>query len=163
MTAKSDRTQLIERVLELEEKVYRALRPIVPKEWLSVDLTMPQLKVLLLLFTDGPARMSVLASALGVSMTTATGIVNRMVQHGLLVRDNDPEDRRAVVCKLSEKGQELMTCLWEVGQTRVRSLLDQMTLPELHTISEAMETILDATGTMEKDLRVVGDTRKSEK
>ena len=163
MTAKSDRTQLIERVLELEEKVYRALRPIVPKEWLSVDLTMSQLKVLLLLFTDGPARMSVLASALGVSMTTATGIVNRMVQHGLLVRDNDPEDRRAVVCKLSEKGQELMTCLWEVGQTRVRSLLDQMTLPELHTISEAMETILDATGTMEKDLRVVGDTRKSEK
>lgn len=50
-----------------------------------------------------------------------------------------------------------------VGQTRVRSLLDQMTLPELHTISEAMETILDAVGIMEKDLRLVGDTRKSEK
>lgn len=113
MTAKSDKAQLIERVLELEEKVYRALRPIVPKEWLSIDLTMPQLKVLLLLFTDGPTRMSVLASALSVSMTTTTGIIDRMVQHGLLVRDSDPEDRRAVVCKLSEKGQELMTCLWE--------------------------------------------------
>jgi len=163
MTAKSDKTQLIERVLELEEKVYRALRPIVPKEWLSVDLTMPQLKVLLLLFTDGPARMSVLASALSVSMTTTTGIIDRMVQHGLLVRDSDPEDRRAVVCKLSDKGQELMTCLWEVGQTRMRSLLDKMTLLELHTISEVMETILDAMGTMEKDLRLVGDTRKSEK
>ncbi|MFC2042208.1 hypothetical protein ACFLTV_01725 [Chloroflexota bacterium] len=53
-----DKASLIEEVLTLEQEVHRLLRPIMLREWLSVDLTMPQLKVLL--FTDGPARMGVL-------------------------------------------------------------------------------------------------------
>ena len=151
MTFDAQKLQLIERVFDLEERVYRALRPIVPKEWLSVDLTMPQLKIVLLLFTDGPARVSTLASALGVSLATTTGITNRLVKHNLMVRSSDPEDRRAVVCNLSEKGKELMTRLWELGQSRVRSLLEKMTREKLEIISEAMEAILQTASVLEQD------------
>ena len=142
MTFDAQKLQLIDRILELEERVYRALRPIVPKEWLSVDLTMPQLKIILFLFTDGPARVSTLASALGVSLATITGITDRLVQQDLIVRGDDPEDRRAVVCSLSEKGKELVTRLWELGQSRVRALLEKITPLKLEIISEVMEVIL---------------------
>jgi len=121
----------------------------VPKEWLSVDLTMPQLKIVLLLFTDGPARVSTLASALGVSLATTTGITDRLVQHNLMVRSSDPEDRRAVVCSLSEKGKELITRLWELGQSRVRSLMKKMTSAKLEIIREAMEAILQTASALE--------------
>jgi len=151
MTFDAQKLQLIERVLDLEERVYRALRPIVPKEWLSVDLTMPQLKIVLLIFTDGPARVSTLASALGVSLATTTGITDRMVQHDLIARGSDPEDRRAVVCSLSEKGKELITRLWELKQSRVRSLLEKMTPPKLEIISEAMEVILQTAKALEQN------------
>lgn len=145
----TEKMQLIEYILELEERVYQALRPIVPKEWLIVDLTMPQLKIILLLFHDGPARVSTLASALGVSQATTTGITNRLVQHGLIVRGDDPEDRRAVVCSLSEKGRDMVTRLWELGQLRVRTILEKIAPTKLEVIREAMEAILQAASAVE--------------
>ena len=151
MTLDAQKVQLIDRIIELEERVRQALWPIVPKEWLSVDLTMPQLKIILLIFTDGPARTSTLASALGVSLATTSGITDRLVQHGLIVRGDDPEDRRAVVCSLSEKGTELMKRLWELGQSRLRSLLEKMTPPKLEIISEAMEVILQTASAVQED------------
>jgi len=145
------KAQLVERILDLEEKVYRALRPIIPKEWLSVDLTMPQLKIVLLLFIDGPTRISTIASALGVSLATTTGITDRLIKHDLIVRSSDPEDRRAVICSLSEQGKELVARLWELGQSRVRSLLEKMTREKLEIIDEAMEVLLQAISALEQD------------
>ena len=145
------KAQLVERILDLEEKVYRALRPIIPKEWLSVDLTMPQLKIVLLLFIDGPTRISTIASALGVSLATTTGITDRLIKHDLIVRSSDPEDRRAVICSLSEQGKELVARLWELGQSRVRSLLEKMTREKLEIIDEAMEVLLQAISALEQN------------
>jgi DNA-binding MarR family transcriptional regulator len=151
MVVQEGKTQLIGHVLELEEKVYQALRPIVPKEWLSVDLTMPQLNILLVLFTDGPTRMSVLASSLGVSLATATGIVDRLVERGIILREGQPGDRRVVLCKLSDKGQELVGRLWGLGRAQVRSLLETVTIPKLRLIAEAMDTILQAAQIVRQD------------
>ena len=151
MVSDTQKAQLTEHILELEDRVYRALRPIVPKEWLSVDLTMSQLKIVLLLFIDGPARVSALASALEVSLATTTGITDRLVHQELIVRGDDPEDRRAVVCSLSEKGRELVTRLWELGQSRTRNLLGKMTPQKLMIISEAMEIILQTASAMQKN------------
>jgi len=150
MTPDQQKAQLIEHVIELEKRVYLALRPIVPKEWLNVELTMPQLKIILLLFVDGPARVSMLASALGVSLATTTGITDRLVQHDLIVKESDPNDGRVVVCRLSEKGKGLIIDLWELGESRVRGLLQRATNEKLEVIYEAMEIILQAVSTKEK-------------
>ena len=152
MILDAQKAQLIERVTEFEKRVYLALRPIVPKEWLNIELTMPQLKIILLLFTDGPARVSTLASALGVSLSTTTGITERLVQHDLIVKESDPEDGRAVVCSLSEKGREMITCLLKLGESRVRSLLETVAPAKLEVICEAMEIILQAVSSTEQKI-----------
>jgi DNA-binding MarR family transcriptional regulator len=153
------RAQLIERILELERKVCHTLRPIVPTEWLNIDLTMPQLKIILIIFTDGPARISTLASTLGVSLSTTTGITDRLIHQDLIVRGNDPEDRRAVVCSLTDKGRGLATRLWEQGQSRMRDLLGKMELSQLKTISEAIETVLEAASLQGEDISTEPDTQ----
>jgi DNA-binding MarR family transcriptional regulator len=153
------RAQLIEHILELERKVCHALRPVVPTEWLNIDLTMPQLKIILIIFTDGPARISTLASTLGVSLSTTTGITDRLIHQDLIVRGNDPQDRRAVVCSLTDKGRELATRLWEQGQSRVRDILGKMELSKLKTISEAIEIILEAVSLQEEDINKEPDTQ----
>lgn len=162
MPANVERPRLIEHVLELEERVFQAMHPIAPKEWLSVDLTMPQLKILLLLFTDGPARMGFLTSSLGVSMATTTGIADRMVERGLIVRESDPEDRRVVVCKLSEKGREMASHLWQLRQAQARGLLERMTTPQIKLISKAMEVILQAARVVEQDCHSAPRIRQGE-
>ena len=143
------KAQLIEHILELEQKVYRTLRPIMSTEWLNIDLTMPQLKVVLLLFMEGPARISSLASSLGVSLATTTGITDRLAQHGLIVRSSDPDDRRAVICSLSEKGREEAVRFWELGQSQAKTLLEKMTVSNLEIIYRAMEVLLQTAATME--------------
>lgn len=58
MCRKAGRARLVERILELEQKVFKALHPLMPQEWFNVNLTMPQLRALLVLFADGPTSMS---------------------------------------------------------------------------------------------------------
>ena len=56
---------------------------------------------------EGALRMSGLASTLDVSMSSATGLVDRLVDKELVSRWPDPEDRRSVLCALTEEGREL--------------------------------------------------------
>src|SRR5215207_9891605 len=94
-----DREGLVARVLDLQASLYRYLRP--AREWLEVDLTMPQLKVLLILYSESGTPMGHLAASLGVTLSTATGIVDRLVERGLIVRHESPQDRRLVLCQLT--------------------------------------------------------------
>ena len=44
--------------------------------------------------------MGQLAASLAVTLSTVTGIVDRLVEHQMVVREEDPHDRRLVVCRL---------------------------------------------------------------
>ncbi|HXZ95067.1 MAG TPA: MarR family transcriptional regulator [Dehalococcoidia bacterium] len=136
--------ELIENILQLGEKAFRELFPMVPTEWLQLDLTMPQLKVVLLLFMSGPARMSDIASALGVSLATATGVVDRLVERDVVQRESQPEDRRVVLCRLSEKGQKMIGRLWQLSRDNLRELLDAIEPAKLGLVIEALQAISQA-------------------
>ena len=134
----------IERLLQLSDRVFRELLPIVPQQLLEMDLTMPQLKVVLLLFLNGSMRMSALASSLGVTLATATGIIDRMVEHSLVIRQNSPDDRRVVLCQLSDKGQKLTGGLWQTARQRARRLLEAVDPSRLKLIGQALEALSEA-------------------
>ena len=146
----SQRDELIEHVLQLGDRVFRELLPIVPKELLHLDLTMPQLKVVLLLFLNGPTRMSGLASGLSVSLATATGVVDRLVERDIVLREGQPQDRRVVLCHLSEKGQNLIGGMWQSARERAKELLEAIAPSRLQLVTEALEALLQA-GTVTKE------------
>ena len=70
---------LLTRVIDIFEEVTRSGPYSVSREWFTMDLTMPQVRVLFLLLQEGALRMSGLASTLDVSMSSATGLVDRLV------------------------------------------------------------------------------------
>ena len=45
MAKEPQKKELVENILQLGDKAFRELIPILPKEWLHLDLTMSQLKV----------------------------------------------------------------------------------------------------------------------
>ena len=152
MTAKPN-AQLVEHVLDLANRVFRELLPIIPTEVLKFDLTMPQLKVVLLLYLNGPMRMSDIASSLDVSLATATGVVDRLVERETVLRESDPNDRRVVLCRLSEKGEDLTGVLWRSARERAKQLLMAMTTARLEMLNEALEALLKAGTATKHDLR----------
>ena len=139
-----DRERTIQQILELLEQLYQAVRQIARGEWLNIDLTMPQLKAMLILFSDGAKRMGLLASDLDVSMPTATGIIDRIAEKGLIERESDPQDRRVVLCRLSEEGHELISHLWKLGEMETRQLLELMTSEELQLVEGGSKAFLRA-------------------
>lgn len=132
---------IIDRILGQVEGAFRELLPRAHQELLDLDLTAPQLKVVLLLYLNGSARMSELAASLGVTLATASGIVDRLVDRDILERENSREDRRVVVCRLSEKGQQLTDRLYTSGRERARQLLMGLDREKLSRIDEALASL----------------------
>jgi DNA-binding MarR family transcriptional regulator len=144
MTEKQKKEELVENILQLTDKVFRQLLPILPMEWLHLNLTISQLKVVLLLFITGHSRMSDIASELGVSLATATGVVDRLVERNLLIRNGDPDDRRVVLCQLSNDGEKIIRDLWQLSQKRAGALMIALDTQQLLLISEALQALTHA-------------------
>ncbi len=140
---KQEKEALIQHIIEVSGNIYDALKPNIPVDYLSSDLTVAQLRVLLVLHTDGPAKMSSIASILHVALSTATGVMDNLVKKELVVREADLHDRRLVVCKLSPAGQELINKLWVSGEFQMERLLNGLTLEQLGKATEVAEMLFD--------------------
>lgn len=156
MAREPQKEELIGSILQLSERAFRELFPLLPKQWLRLDLTMSQIKVVLLLFVSGPMRMGVIASELGVSLATATGVVDRLVERGFLMRESDAADRRVVLCRLSDEGERLLGKLWRLSQKRLAELMSIIPPSKLVMIVEMLQVMLQAGDAMKGDLQLKG-------
>ncbi|HEY0474749.1 MAG TPA: MarR family transcriptional regulator [Kribbella sp.] len=67
------------------------------------DLTVAQAQMLCTL-SEGTLGMAELSGSLGLERSSMTGLVDRAEQRGLVVREADPRDRRAVNVTLTPAG-----------------------------------------------------------
>lgn len=125
------REALIKQILELSDEIFNILIPGLPQQWLTADVTLVQVRVLFVLHSEGPKRMSELASFMNAAMSTMTGIADNLVKKGFVIRESDPQDRRAVICRLSQKGEELAGGIWKWGQHQVQRMLQNLNVDQL--------------------------------
>ena len=71
-------------------------------------VTLPQMMILHFLEVEREAKMKDLAHFTGVTMAAMTGIVDRLVKSGLCARVYDPQDRRIIKIKLTDRGNTLV-------------------------------------------------------
>ena len=142
----TERSELIERGVELQMQCYRLLRGLGPDDpWLAVELTMPQLKVLFRLNAQGPSRVGALARALHVTLPTMTGILDRLVEQGLIRREEAPTDRRLVISRLTAAGDELVDQLQAASRSRLARVYETLEPAALEQYVAALEEVLRAT------------------
>ena len=110
-------------------------------EFLEIDITMPQAKLLYLLGAGGDVHMSELVTRLGVSLSTISGLVDRLVDHGLASRREDPSDRRHVVVGLTPVGAAFIDRFRELSARQMRELLAVMDDAELVQARDALTTL----------------------
>jgi DNA-binding MarR family transcriptional regulator len=141
-----NKEKLIDETLSLADKLFRQLFPTVPRELLTLDVTMPQMKIMLTLYINGPTRMSVIASELDVALPTATSLVDRLVEKRFVLRENQVDDRRVVLCRLSEEGQKAIGRVWESSRIRCQELLENMDINKLRMLADVLEDMLKSAG-----------------
>lgn len=113
-------------------------------EFLEIPVTMPQAKLLYLLGAAGDAHMSELVSRLGVSLSTVSGLVDRIVEAGLATRRDDPADRRQVVVGLTPAGTDFIDRFRELNAHGMRELLDLLDDSELDSVRASLAAIARA-------------------
>ncbi len=117
--------------------------------WSDVNVTIQQLRVMTILYNDGPRRVSLLARRLNVSTPTMTGILDRLVRQDLISRQDDPEDRRVVLNALTEKGQSLIERLQPVQSDRLRAIVSHLASGERQEVATGLASLLTAARTIE--------------
>lgn len=116
----------------------------------DVSISMPQLRCLHLVAGAGELRMSRLVAQLGVSISTVSGLVDRLVDHGFVSRRDDPNDRRQVVLSPTAAGIEFLDRMRELSNAQFRGLIELLTRDELRTVHRSIEilsNVADRTGT----------------
>jgi DNA-binding MarR family transcriptional regulator len=112
------------------------------EEWAKLDVTMPQMKVMLLLGLHGSAPVSSLAQQMNVSPPNVTGILDRLEQQHWVARTSDPHDRRVVRVVLTEAGERFMDGLQMAGAERVRTRLAEMPPEDLDALGAGLRSLM---------------------
>ena len=90
---------------------------------------------------EEPLRVSRIAANLGIRVPSATEQIIRLEQAGLVRRQPDPTDSRAVLVELTEKGRSDWETAGRHRNERVAELLDQLDDDERATLAAALPVI----------------------
>ncbi|GAA0604401.1 MarR family transcriptional regulator [Paenochrobactrum glaciei] len=104
------------------------------------DTTLPRFDVMSALYRfDEGLRMSELSAALRVSNGNVTGIIERLVSDGLVLRETVSGDKRATIVRLTKAGRTSFETLADAHEKWIDDVL-QVLEPEQ---SAALLTIMD--------------------
>lgn len=114
----------------------------------SLRLTPPQLCALRTLARLERSKMSPLAEELTLSMGAASTLIDRLVTRGLVVRDTDATDRRAVYVSLSPAGQQILEDARLARRELIRQVFENLSpelraqlMTSLNVLASAWETL----------------------
>ncbi len=144
-------TDDVERVLQGYGELVKILSAARTPELPDSSVTMAQMRVLMLLATGAEARMSELAGALGVSMSTASGLVDRLVDSHLVARHTDAIDRRQVLVSLTADGAAFLDHFQELGLSHLRELLARLSPTDIATVRRTVEILIRAANELPKE------------
>lgn len=105
--------------------------------------SVPQLKIAMLLYRRGPAKVGDIAGWLGVSPPTASEQVDRMVEAGMAERRINPEDRREVLVELTPKSTEIAGYACDILRARIASMLERFTPEERPIVIRTFEAFAE--------------------
>lgn len=119
---------------------------IVAQSVLDVDdiVTSPQLRVLVLIANSGPQNLSGVAAELDVHPSNATRTAEKLVQTGLIQRQEDPEDRRFARLTLSPEGRRLVEGVIQRRRQAIEEVLTKVPADRLTPLAEAFSEFADA-------------------
>ncbi len=93
----------------------------------------------------GPARLGAVAEHTGLDPSTVSRQVADLEKAGLLARDPDPDDRRAVLLKATDKGEQVLQRLSRGRRKRVERLLSDWEPDDIVTFGRLLAQLNAAT------------------
>ena len=94
------------------------------------QISMAHLFLMTMIEKQGPLPMSRVAELVGSGLPTASGIVTRMEERGLVRREHDTRDRRVVLVRLTDEGIAELQTLHLARRERMAAAIGHLSEPE---------------------------------
>ena len=119
-----------------------------------MGISMAQLHILYTLQGSGEMPMSRLAEVLHVSLSSATGLIDRIEERGFVERTRVPEDRRIVLIRVTDAGRRMLEEVDAVSSDLLRSVFGRIGRSQLGAVGRA---IAELRGALEEETGVPSD------
>jgi DNA-binding MarR family transcriptional regulator len=113
-------------------------------------LSLTAAATLIRLQREGPKRLTELATAEGITQPSMTSLVARLSGQGLVRRDADPSDGRAVVLSLAPAGADLLAQRRATRTTKLAPYLAGLSPDDLRSIAAAMPALTRLTAALRR-------------
>jgi DNA-binding MarR family transcriptional regulator len=151
-------TQTIHGARTISDEVMDELVPLIAGERSAFagrcherSISMAHLHLMTLLDAHGPMPMGRVAEMLGTGLPTATGLVNRMEDRGLVERLRDADDRRIVLVQLSGGGRSELSALQATRRRRMAAALEKLTQQQRNDLLDAIRNLRRAFGRLDEE------------
>jgi DNA-binding MarR family transcriptional regulator len=138
---RTPREQLVDEAIEAERYILRQQLTAALPYWVELDLSMAQLKTLVVIADAGALSIGQAAEALGITLPTASHLVERLVKAGLVERAEDPVDRRRALARVTSAGDELLRGLRSGSREQLRAWLGQLNDDDLLALTRGLRVL----------------------
>jgi DNA-binding MarR family transcriptional regulator len=136
--------ELTDRIIADIRVTMSAMKCAMSERLVRLGISMAQLHIMYTLQRNGVMTMSRLADVLGVSLSNATGLVDRMEERGYVERTRVPEDRRIVLVRVTPAGTGLIQTSDAMSDELMRGVLARLDRAELPAIAHAVAEVREA-------------------
>jgi DNA-binding MarR family transcriptional regulator len=108
---------------------------------LRLGVSMAQMHILFTLQRRGEMTMSQLADFLNVSLSNATGLIDRLEERGYIERDRVATDRRIVLVRVTAAGELMLAEVDALSDALLRSVLERLPGSQLRGVAHAISAL----------------------
>src|SRR5262245_31608651 len=117
----------------------------------ATGLSMPQFGILMQLHFRGNCGISDLSERFDITNAAASQLADKLVQSGFVQREEDPNDRRAKLLNLTEKGRNLIQQGMEERYRWMEGLAQKLSTEAREQVDEALQILTRAAQELEAE------------
>ncbi|MBP1745029.1 MAG: TrmB family transcriptional regulator [Firmicutes bacterium] len=128
-------------VAKLLGQVVGSLKHGMMKGFESAGLTAPQGMIIGLLGKYEKMKISDISEKMGLSNSTVSGIIDRLEQRDIVIRERSEEDRRVVYVHLSEKAEDVCKGLSMKMNDNLENMMKKASPEDIEKIDEGLNIL----------------------
>jgi len=131
-----NKQELVNQAIGFQKEINRLFLDYKVEEWLSLGLTITQLKSIIYIYGRRKASFKELAEALNVTPSVVTGIVDRLALQGMVKREAEVSstDRRVQWLVVTDKGKALLDNIRQQMHVNIEQILGIMSIDDISAL-----------------------------
>ena len=106
-----------------------------------VDLSPHDGRALRVVGRHGPTRLGAVAEHLRIAPRSATDVIDRLEERGLVAREPDPDDRRAMTVRLTPPGEAVLAQVDAARRAGAEHFFGDLTAAERASLARMLATL----------------------